>query len=101
MEVSDVKSILRWKTTKHDDYTTTMLPLMIEAVKDDCNNPFIDENGKESLPGGVQIAVAKWIEYNTNQAGVTGRSQGVSYSYDVNVPDSIKSFLRPYKRLRF
>lgn len=92
---------MNWKNDKHNDYVETMLPLMIEAVKDYCNNPFKDDDGKENIKGGAKIAVAKWIEYNTIQAGIESRSQGVSYSYSIDIPDSIKTLLRPYKRVRF
>lgn len=101
LDVTEVKAILNWKRDKYDKYVETMLPLMIEAVEDYCNNQFIDEDGKKDIPAGVKVAIAKWIEYNTIQSGVTSRSQGVSYNYDGNIPDNIKTLLRPHRRMKF
>lgn len=101
MEVTEVKSILNWKKEKYDEYIKTMLPLMTEAVKEYCNNPFIDDDEKENIPSGVRVAIAKWIEYNTIQSGVTSKNQGVSYSFDGNIPDNIKTLLRPHRRVKF
>lgn len=101
MDIQEVKDINRWNTEKHDSYIGIVLPMFVEAVKGYCGNPFTDENGVESLPGSVRVAVAKWIEFNVLQSGVSGRSQGVSYSYETQVPDSIKMLLQPHRRLKF
>lgn len=101
MDITEVKNINGITTTKHDSYIATMIPLMEEAVKDYCNNSFLDEDENEVIPGGVKIAIAKWIQFNMLQSGVSSRSQGVSYSYDTEVPESIKTHLRRYRRVKF
>lgn len=101
MNVTEVKSLTEIKTDKHDDYILTILPYMIESIKEYCNNQFLDVDGNESLPGGARIAISKWIQFNILQAGVNSRSQGVSYNYETEVPNSIKIHLKPYKRLRW
>lgn len=101
MDVIDVKNMLGIKTDKHDSYLVQVIPLFIEIIKDKCNNKFLNENGDESLPAGVQVAVAKWCEYNMHTAGVNSKSQGVTYSYDTDIPPSILRLIRPYRKLRF
>lgn len=99
MEVTTVKNILGITTTKHDTYLNEVTPLFVETAKSYCNNDFLNDDGVEVLPGAVKIAIAKWIEYNMHTAGVSGRSQGISYSYDTNVPDGIKALLKAYRRV--
>jgi hypothetical protein len=101
MDVTTVKNILGITTTKHDTYLTKVIPLIVEYAKDECYQDFLDDDGVEQLPGGVKVFVAKAIEYNMNTAGVTSRSQGVSYSYDTDFPKSIMRFLSPYRRLKW
>lgn len=101
MDVTQVKDINNWTTTKYDGYIATVLPGFIAATKSYCGQTFEDSNGIESIPADVEIAIAKWVELNTLQAGVNSRSQGVSYSYDTSIPGSIKSLLRPHRRLKW
>jgi hypothetical protein len=83
-------------TTKHDDYLSEMLPVMIEYVKDS-GIPFNDD-----IPAGVKLFIAKAIQFNMNSAGLKGRSMGeVSYSYNTDFPRSVTSLLNPYRRATF
>ena len=100
MDTETVKAILQIKTEKHDTYISVVLPLFVGTVKEYCGQTFTID-GVELLPSGVQIAIAKWIEYNMQTAGVAGRSQGVSYSYSTELPGSIKTLLKPHRKLRF
>jgi hypothetical protein len=101
MGTDDVKKLLGISSDKHDDFIAEMIPILIEFVKDYCNNKFVEDN-KEVLPGGVKLFVARAIQFNMNPAGVTGRSMGgASYSYDTDYPPAIMRLLRPYKRVRF
>lgn len=100
MEITEVKNILGITTSKHDAYLTAVIPLFIDTIKTTCNNEFIVD-GSEQLPGAMKIAVAKWAEFNMHTAGVNSRSQGVSYSYDTDVPDSIMKLIRPFKKVKF
>ncbi|MCP3741459.1 phage head-tail connector protein [Rossellomorea sp. BNER] len=100
MELQNVKNMLGIKTTKYDDYINEVLPLFIEKAKEECSNSF-QGSGKEKLPAGVKLYVAKAIEFNMGQANLKGRSADtVSYSYETNLPRSITDNLAPYKKLR-
>lgn len=102
VEVEEVKKLLQIKTNHHDEYLETMIPLLVEWIKDYTNNSFTDTKGVESLPGGVCIFIAKACEHNMQKAGLKARSMGeVSYTYNLDFPNTLTRFLRPYKRLRF
>ncbi|MGG3662096.1 phage head-tail connector protein [Bacillus gobiensis] len=98
MDIQHVKKILGITTTKHDEYLSTVVPLFIEQASDYCNQSFDEKN----LPSGVQIYVAKAIEFNIGSTSLKGRSMGnVSYSYNTELPESVTKLLRPYRKLRF
>lgn len=87
----------------HDMYLSIMVPALKEYVMDLCNNQFTkDSNGDTVFPGPVKIFIAKACEYNTQKSGLKERSMGsVSYSYDLEFPNSLHQYLRPYRRLKF
>jgi hypothetical protein len=98
MDIQQVKNILGITTDKHDTYLSMVIPLFVEQASDYCNQSFDEKN----LPGGVQLYVAKAIEFNMGSATIKGRSMGnVSYSYNTELPESITKLLRPYRKLRF
>ncbi|WP_433958849.1 phage head-tail connector protein [Cytobacillus horneckiae] len=102
MDKEEVKKILQIKTTKHDEYFETMIPLLIDWVATHCNNSFKDKLGQLALSGGVKIFIAKACEHNMNVSGVSSRSMGsVSYTYDMDFPPAIMNLLKPYKRVKF
>jgi hypothetical protein len=81
---------------KHDTYLSEMIPLLIEYSEDYCNRKF------DELPAGVRIFVAKSCEFNLGDSRLSSRSMDtVSYSFNTEVPQSIKSYLRPYRRVSF
>lgn len=104
-DVQEIKAIngVHSSETKHDEYIITMIPLLLESVMAATNNDFggiVD--GRLRLPGGVKIYMAKAIEHNLLQVGLKSRSMGsVSYSYDLEMPESIQKLIRPYKKVRF
>ncbi|MGM9987229.1 MAG: phage head-tail connector protein [Bacillaceae bacterium] len=101
MDYTEVKAILGYKTNKHDSYIDTVIPMFIEWMEDDCNYCFRDESGNYNLRGGAKIALAKMIEHNINQAGLSSKTMGeVQYTYDTNFPVSILNMLAPYRRIR-
>jgi hypothetical protein len=97
MDLQSLKNMLGYSnTTKHDDYLTEMLPIMIDYTKTECNNTFSDE-----LPGGVKLFIAKAIEFNMNPSSLKGRTMGeVSYSYNTEFPRSITRYIAPYRKAR-
>lgn len=100
MDTPTVKNILGITTTRHDTYLDTVVPLFKETIQSYCGQTFKNDAGEVILPGPVQIALAKWVEYNMHRAGVTGASEsGVSYSYDTDIPQHIKTLLRPHRKL--
>lgn len=103
-DVAEVKAILNQSGTQNDEYIRTMLPLLLEDVMVYTNNDFggIQEGGKLRIPGGVKIYLAKALEHNLLKAGLKSRSMGsVSYSYDLEFPESLKKYLKPYRKVKF
>ncbi|WP_162920113.1 phage head-tail connector protein [Paenisporosarcina cavernae] len=103
-EIEEIKGILQWTDTKHDVYLQTMMPMIFEDVQIQTNNDFggILEDGTIRIPGGVKIYMAKVIEMNMQKASLKSRSMGsVSYSYNLEVPESVKRLIRPYRRAKF
>lgn len=102
MNVEEIKTILGIKDARHDDYLNTMIPILYEHVTAICNNDFASKTGEIVVPGGVCLFIAKACEHNMQNAGLKGRTMGtVSYSYELEFPSSLMSYIRPYKRLRF
>jgi len=102
MDIEEVKKILGIPTsdTRHDQYLETVVPMFIDHAKAYCNRQFIDESGNEYLPGGVKVAVAKWVEHNMTKSGLRSRTMGqVSYTYETDMPKDIQKMLVPYRRL--
>lgn len=101
MDIQTVKDILRITTTKHDIYIDTMLPLMTDIVEEKFYGSFeLDETDNKIIPSAAKIAIAKWIEFNMNRAGLESESEGISYSYSLEVPKSIKEML-PREKVKF
>ena len=73
-----------------------------EWVKDYCNDDFLDDDGNEDLPGGVEIFLEKGKEYIKQQSGKTSESLG-DYSVSVaeDIPESLLKLLRPYRKVKW
>lgn len=101
--IDEVKGILRIQGEDHDMFFSIMVPILEEHVIEHCNNRFTkDSYGETVLPGPVKLFIAKAAEYNMQKTGLKERSMGsVSYSYDLQFPDSLYKYLRPYKRIKF
>lgn len=98
-DIEEIKLLNGEQGDGKDEYYSAMLPLLLEHVQAECNNSFGDP---VTIPGGVKIFMAKAIQHNQNKAGLKSRTMGtVSYSYDLEFPESIYRYLRPYKRVRF
>lgn len=102
MDKTEVKKILQWKTTKHDDYLDTMVPLLEEWVKEYANQDFKNALEETEIPSGVKIFIAKACEYNVAPSNLQSRNMGsVSYTYNLDFPPSILRYLKPHRRLKF
>ncbi|PPA70040.1 phage head-tail connector protein [Jeotgalibacillus proteolyticus] len=101
--LEDIKTIPAFSNGKHDSFLAFMVPALEEWIKEYCNNHFeTSPNGETKYPGGAKIFIAKACEHNMTKAGLSGRSMGsVSYSYDLEFPESLKMYLRPYRKLKF
>ena len=101
--MDEVRNIIRIQGTDHDAFLDVMVPILGEHVIEHCNNQFTkDERGDTVFPGPVKLFIAKAAEYNMQKTGLKERSMGsVSYSYDLQFPDSLYKYLRPYKRMKF
>lgn len=73
---------------------------VVEYTKNDFGG--VQPDGSVILPDGVRLFMAKFIELNSTNASLKSRSMGtVSYTYQTEMPASLMSLLRPYKRIRF
>lgn len=101
--MDEVKGIMRIQGEDHDMFLSIMVPILEEHVIEHCNNRFTkNSNGETVLPGPTKLFIAKAAEYNMQKTGLKERSMGsVSYSYDLQFPDSLYKYLRPYKRIKF
>jgi Phage gp6-like head-tail connector protein len=100
--VDDVKMLLRISGTQYDDYLNAVLPLAKEYVTTYCNRDFTDDQGAESFPGGVKIAIAKICEFHMKQSGVQSESLARhSVTYSSEYPGEIKTILNNYRRPKF
>ncbi|MFJ9462147.1 phage head-tail connector protein [Viridibacillus arvi] len=97
-QLEQLKRINQEKKNKNDEYYQTVAPLLLDHVKEWCNNKF----DVTALPGGVTIFIAKAIQHNMTNAGVKSRSMGtVSYSFDTDLPEGLYKTLAPYKKVKF
>lgn len=103
MTVDEVKTLLRISGTQYDDYLNIVLPLAKEYVIDYCNQEFKDDQGNESFPGGVKLAIAKMCEFHMmKQAGVQSESLArYSVTYSSEYPSEVKTILNNYRRPKF
>lgn len=102
-EIEEIKLINGEQSVEEDRYYLTMLPILFEHVKEVCNNNFGHREGTQpDIPPGVKIYMAKVIAFNKNKMGLRSRKMGsVSYSYDVEFPNSMDHYIRPYKKVKF
>ncbi|OMC86925.1 hypothetical protein BK128_09685 [Viridibacillus sp. FSL H7-0596] len=97
-QVALFKGLNGEKSTKKDSYYIAMLPIVLERANEHCNQTF----KPESLPGGVQIFIAKVLQFNEQKAGLSSRSMGtVSYSFEAEIPQSLYKHLAPFRKLRW
>ena len=104
MELSEeVKAISPKLSEGHDVFLSVMVPILSEYVIDYCNNQFTKNSyGEVVFPGAVKLFIAKACEFNIQSTGLKERKMGsVSYSYDLEFPNSLEKLLRPYRRMRF
>ena len=117
MNTQDIKHILEIDHTDHDNYIRKMIPLTIDVIKNYTKNDFMVANPDydpsrpisstnkrkiEKFEGGVEIAVAKIIEFYMLESGVQSETiSKVSTSFATDLPKSILDLLKPYKRMKF
>ncbi|SFJ83176.1 head-tail connector protein [Thermoflavimicrobium dichotomicum] len=102
MTVDEVKALLRISGTQHDSYLSVILPMAKEFVTTYCNREFKDDQGAESFPDGVKIAIAKICEFHMKQSGVQSETLARhSVTYSNEYPSEIKTILNNYRRPKF
>lgn len=100
--LAEVKTLLSISDDTKDDQIEMMIPIVEDFVTKYCNDDFTDEDGVTSFPAGLKLPTAQLIKFQLDYKGVSGESIGdYSVSFFGNIPDGIKSMLRPYKKLRF
>lgn len=100
--LAEVKTLLSISDDTKDDQIEMMIPIVEDFVTKYCNDDFTDEDGVTFFPAGLKLPTAQLIKFQMDYKGVSSESIGdYSVSFFGNVPDGIKSMLRPYKKLRF
>lgn len=74
-----------------------------EWVKDYCNNQFLDEDGNEDIPAGVDLFLDRAVKHMEKDAGLKSESLGDhSISFDpADLPDHLVDKLTPYRKVGF
>lgn len=112
LSVKEIKKILQIEDTRHDEYIEIMLPIIIALVEKYCNDVFAmrddssfykkDEDGYKIIDIGIVICIAKIIEFYMLKSGVTQNTVSrMSFSFSNDLPNSIKSVLNEYRKVRF
>jgi len=97
-EIEQLKQLNGDTGAKHDAFYCAMAPILFDVAIDHCNDTWCPE----TMPQGVQLFIAKAIQFNMQTTGLKGRVMGtVSYSYDTEFPKAIWTYLRPYKKVKF
>src|SRR5438477_165963 len=92
LQLKEIKKILQITDNSKDGYITEMLPLVIDFVRDYCNNPQLE------LRSGVVIAIAKTIEFYMNNTSLASKTVSrMSETFSNAIPASILNLLEPYK----
>lgn len=97
-----VKVILKINDTNSDDLITMLIPMVQDEFTTYCN--YIDDLGQpEQLPAVLELPAIKTISREiTNPNNYTSESVGdVSVSYNITVPDDIKTMLNKVRKLKF
>lgn len=100
--LAEVKTLLSITDSSKDTLITALIPIVEDFVTKYCNDDFTDEDGVTSFPAGLKLPTAQLIKFQMDYKGVSSESIGdYSVSFFGNIPDGIKSMLRPYKKLKF
>lgn len=96
--LAKIKTMAGITDSAKDDWLKVMIPLLLDQAVEQCNNAFDINN----LPAGMILYLEKAVEFNMSDVRLKSRSMGnVSYAFNTELPDSVISLLRPYKRMRF
>lgn len=95
--IDNIKLLASITTDEYDAYLTAFLTMLEEWLKDYCNNKF-----DVDTPQGILIFAAQAIQFNMQPMTLQSRSMGsVSYSYNLEYPESMMKLLAPYRKVRF
>jgi len=74
-----------------------------EWVKDYCNDQFLDKDGNENIPAGVELIIDRALEHMGKEAGIKAESLGDhSITFDpADLPDHLIARLDPYRKVGF
>lgn len=103
--LEEVKAILNITSTSSDTLIKSLLQATDEYIKTQINNTYLDSSGNElTVPKGLKIVFAKFIDYFMKQYNSTAQSESIgdySISYTSNIPNYLNELLVPYRRVRF
>lgn len=75
---------------------------LLRWVKDYCNNTFVNDDGVEVIPGGVEVFLTQASIFIEKQTGKTSESLGdYSVAWSTDYPQSMMRLLSPYRRATF
>lgn len=102
-EINELKTINGEQSAAKDETYRVMLPILFEHVEEYCNYRFPrDADDRPLMPGGVKMFIAKVIQHNQIPTGLSSRKMGtVSYDYSEDIPQSLYSYIRRYRKVRF
>jgi hypothetical protein len=98
----EVKTLLNISDTSKDDFITAMIPITEDFVIRYCNNDFTDADSVTTFSAGLKLPVVQLIKFAMEYKGVSSEGIGdYSVSFFGAIPESIRTGLKPYKKLKF
>lgn len=100
--LAEVKTLLSISDDTKDDQIELLIPIVEDFVVRYCNDDFGDGDGVTSFPAGLKLPASQLIKFAMTYKGVSGESIGdYSVSFFGAIPESIRTGLKPYKKLKF
>lgn len=97
LTIEEVKIMLKIYDDKSDDLISTMIPLIEDFLRRKCRDEFT--NG---FPPGIKIPAVMLINHILNDKGLQSERIGdYSVQFFGNLPESIESLLKPYRKIKF
>ena len=97
LTVEEVKTMLKLYDDTSDNLISVMIPLIEDFLRRKCRDDF--PNG---FPPGIKIPAVIIINHFLNDKGIQSERIGdYSVEFFGNLPQSVESLLKPYRKLKF